>query len=116
MIGRKVKTPPTPPMIPSQMNDARYSFAMYPATNSAIDPNAWSIMSWKGAPIVNVNWNITHIMKRNMNGANSLLVTILSILSVVLSFSTDGFLTASATKPSMNAYLAFAITSSGPSL
>ena len=40
---------------------------------------------------------------------------ILSILSVVVSFSTCGFLTDSAIKPLINAYLAFAITSSAPS-
>ena len=26
-----MRTPPTPPMIPSQMNDAKYSFAIYPS-------------------------------------------------------------------------------------
>ena len=48
--------------------------------------------------------------------AKILFVTILSILSVVVSFSTAGLLTASAIKPSINAYLAFATTSSAPSL
>ena len=40
MIGKKVRTPPTPPMIPSQMNEARYSLAMNVPTHSPSIPNA----------------------------------------------------------------------------
>ena len=50
-----------------------------------------------------------------MIGASTLLVTYLSILSVVDSFSTAGLLTASAINPPIYAYLAFATTSSAPS-
>ena len=116
IIGKKVRTPPTPPMIPSQMKEDKYSFGMKIATFSASIPNASSIQSWKGAPNVYVNWNIAHIIIINMNGAKSLFVTILSILSVVDSFSTAGLLTDSAISPPINAYLAFATTSSAPSL
>ena len=51
-----------------------------------------------------------------MKGAKSLFVMILSILSVVVSFSTFGLLTDSAIKPLIKAYLALATTSSAPSL
>ena len=116
IIGKNVRTPPTPPIIPSQINDEIQPPPRIGASQLANEVNAFSIINWKGPLIVNVSWNIKYIIKINMKGAKTLLVTILSILSVVVSFSTAGLSTASAIRPSMKAYLAFAITSSGPSL
>ena len=114
ICGKNTITPPTPPIIPSWRKEPNISFPTAPAKYSPNHANHSSIKSQNGVAIVNVKWNNKNITKINMNGAKNLLVTIRSILSVVVSFSTSGLLTASAINPLIYAYLAFATTSSAP--
>jgi len=102
-------------MIPFSKKEPKTSFPTAPAKYSPNHANPPSIKSQNGVAIVNVKWNNKYIITINMIGANTLLVTYLSILSVVDSFSTAGLLTASAINPPIYAYLAFATTSSAPS-
>ena len=116
IIGKKVNTPPTPPIIPSTIKDESTESPNRPPIASPNKPKPSSIRSWKGAPIVKVSWNIIYIITKNIGIPKILLVKYLSILSDTVGFSTAGLLTASFISPSINAYLALAITSSAPSL
>ena len=86
-----------------------------PTIKSPRSPKSSSIKSWKGAPNVNTISNIAYIITRKIGNPNILLVMILSIFSLMVTFKWSGFERDSFNKPSMNAYLAFAITSSLPS-
>ena len=99
ICGKNTSTPPTPPMIPFSSNEPSTSFPTASAKYSPNHENHPSINSQNGVEIVNVKWNNKNIIKINIKGAKILLVTILSILSVVVSFSTAGLLTASAINP-----------------
>ena len=116
IIGKKVNTPPTPPIIPSTIKDESTESPNRPPIASPNKPKPSSIKSWKGAPIVKVSWNIIYMITKNIGIPKILLVKYLSILSDTVGFSTAGLLTASFISPSINAYLALAITSSAPSL
>ena len=116
IIGKKVNTPPTPPIIPSTIKDESTESPNRPPIASPNKPKPSSIRSWKGAPIVKVSWNIIYIITKNIGIPKIMLVKYLSILSDTVGFSTAGLLTASFISPSINAYLALAITSSAPSL
>jgi len=116
IIGKKVNTPPTPPIIPSTIKDESTESPNRPPIASPNKPKPSSIRSWKGAPIVKVSWNIIYMITKNIGIPKILLVKYLSILSDTVGFSTAGLLTASFISPSINAYLALAITSSAPSL
>ena len=110
IIGKKVNTPPTPPIIPSTIKDESTESPNRPPIASPNKPKPSSIRSWKGAPIVKVSWNIIYMITKNIGIPKILLVKYLSILSDTVGFSTAGLLTASFISPSINAYLALAIT------
>ncbi len=52
IIGKKVNTPPTPPIIPSTIKDESTESPNTPPIASPNKPKPSSIRSWKGAPIV----------------------------------------------------------------
>ena len=68
--------------------------------------------SWYGAPILNVMKNTKNITNKNIGIPRNRLVTTLSILSVSVSLSPDGFLTHFFIILSISAYLASINTSS----
>ena len=107
ILGRKVRIPPTPEMIPSTIRDWSKGLTLSACrlleVSSEICSNAISKYPFNQSPMVNVRKNTSAIIPRKMGRANHLCVRSRSILSVDSSFA-DLFTRISSMTSSIKSY------------